>query len=415
MADALLILNAGSSSLKFAAFDASERLDLLLSGRIESLSTAPRFQAHDASGERLSEKQWGRGEALDHAAAAEFALAWLAREGMRDRRLVGAGHRVVHGGQRFTRPARIDAATLAELRSLSEIAPLHQPQSLAAIDAVREAHPDLPQVACFDTSFHRTQPAVAQRYAIPRRFTDAGVRGYGFHGLSYESIAGALREVDASAAAGRTIVAHLGAGASMCAMRDGRSVATTMGFTALDGLVMATRCGSIDPGVLLHLSRRERLGPDEIESLLYERSGLLGVSGVSGDMRTLLASDDPRAKDAVDLFVYRAARAIGSLAAALKGLDALVFTGGIGEHAAPVRAAVCRACAWLGVDLDEPANERGGPRISVPGARVGAWVIPTDEALMIARHTARELGLRGGERDVDATARRDGAGVARRR
>ncbi len=308
-----------------------------------------------------------------------------------DYRIVAAGHRVVHGGMKFTSPALIDSDTLSSLKSLISLAPLHQPHNLAAIEAVAQQAPGLPQVACFDTAFHRTQPSVAQAFALPRRFTDAGVLRYGFHGLSYEYIASVLPEVDAAAAAGRTLVAHLGNGASICAMKGCRSVASTMGFTALDGLPMGTRCGAIDPGVLLYLIEQHRLDARTLEHLLYHESGLLGVSGISSDMRTLLASSDPRAAEAVDLFIYRIGREIGSLAAALGGLDALVFTGGIGENAPTIRARVCREAAWLGVQFDEAANAEGGPRISLRGSPVSAWVVPTNEELIIALHTKRLL------------------------
>ena len=391
MTDALLILNAGSSSLKFSVFDARGDLELVLRGQVEAIGTSPRFRAFDPRGAPVGEKAWDEDRALRHVGAIDFLLSWCRSDGLRHHRVVAAGHRVVHGGPSFVRPVRIDAAVMARLEALVPLAPLHQPHSVAAIKAVAELVPGLPQVACFDTAFPRTQPALAQMFAIPRAYTEAGVRRYGFHGLSYEYIASALPALDPTAAAGKTIVAHLGNGASLCAMQAGRSVATTMGLSALDGLVMGTRCGSIDPGVLIYLSRREGMDMDEIQRLLHERSGMLGVSGISGDMRTLLASDDPRAKEAIDLFVYRAAREIGSLAAALGGLDAIVFTGGIGENAAPVRADICRACRWLGVETDDAMNDAGGPRIGRAGARVSAWVIPTNEELMIARHTAAML------------------------
>jgi acetate kinase len=299
---------------------------------------------------------------------------------------------VVHGGVKFTRPVRIDAVVLGELESLVPLAPLHQPHNLAAIRAVAQHAPQLPQVACFDTSFHRTQPALAQAFALPRPYAEQGVRRYGFHGLSYEYIASVLPDIDARAATGRTIVAHLGNGASLCALKTGQSVATTMGFTAVDGLVMGTRCGALDPGVLLFLMDQHGMDARALEELLYQQSGLLGVSGISSDMRTLLASADPRAAEAIELFVYRIGRELGSLTAALGGLDALVFTGGIGENAAAIRARVCRDAAWLGLELDQEANERGGPRLSRPDSRVAAWVVPTNEELMIAQHTRRLLG-----------------------
>jgi acetate kinase len=294
---------------------------------------------------------------------------------------------------KHARPVRLDAGTLAELEALIPLAPLHQPHNLEAIRALAAHAPQVPQVACFDTSFHRTQPAVAQAFALPGRYAEEGVHRYGFHGLSYEHIASVLPEMDSRAAAGRAVVAHLGNGASMCAMQGGRSVATTMSFTALDGLPMGTRCGAIDPGVLLYLMDQHGMDARALEQLLYHQSGLLGVSGISSDMRTLLESTDPRAIEALDLFVYRIGRELGSLAAALGGLDALVFTGGIGENAVAIRARVCHDAAWLGLELDEESNRRGGPRISRPESPVSVWVIPTNEELMIALHTRRVLRL----------------------
>jgi acetate kinase len=288
---------------------------------------------------------------------------------------------------------RIDDALLADLEALVPLAPLHQPHNLAAAKAVARRAPHLPQVACFDTAFHRTQPEVAQRFALPRRFTDEGVRRYGFHGLSYEYIASVLPAIDARAAAGRTIVAHLGNGASLCALSGGRSVATTLSFTPADGLMMGTRVGALDPGVILYLMSRHAMDAAALENLIYHESGLLGVSGLSSDMRELLASADPRAAEAIDLFVYRIGREIGALAAALAGLDALVFTGGIGENAAAIRARVCRDAAWLGLTLDDEANTSLQPRISRADSRVAAWVVPTNEELMIVNHTRRLLGL----------------------
>lgn len=391
MSESILVLNAGSSSLKFSVFGADGLSERLVRGQIDALATTPSFRALDTHGRTIDERTWGSGAAMTHRDATDFLLSWGRSQGLGGGRIIAAGHRVVHGGVKYGCPVRIDGAVLADLRALIPLAPLHQPHNLAAIDAVAALAPGLPQVACFDTAFHRGQPSIAQMFAIPRVYTERGVRRYGFHGLSYEYIAGVLSGVDAAAASGRTIVAHLGHGASLCAMRGGRSIATTMGFTAVDGLVMSTRCGAIDPGVLLYLAQSEGLSTDEIQRVLYEQSGLLGVSGISADMRTLLASTDPRADEAIALFAYRAGREIGSLAAALGGLEAVVFTGGIGENAAPIRAAICGAAAWLGVELDEAANLRAGPRISVAGSAVRAWVIPTNEELMIARHTARAL------------------------
>jgi acetate kinase len=391
MTDAILVLNAGSSSLKFSVFLDGERQVPLLRGQLERLLTEPRFVATDAGGNVVGQRDWAAGTSLGHQGAIEFLFAWGREEMLSEHHFVAAGHRVVHGGVMFSRPLRIDAKVLGALELLVPLAPLHQPHNLAAIRAVAQHVPRLPQVACFDTAFHRTQPAVAQAFALPRRYGEQGVRRYGFHGISYEYIASVLPDSDARAAGGRTVVAHLGNGSSMCALKAGQSVATTMGFTAVDGLVMGTRCGAMDPGVLLFLMDQHGMGGRALEELLYQQSGLLGVSGISSDMRTLLASADPRAAEAIDLFVYRVVRELGSLAAALGGLDAIVFTGGIGENAASIRARVCRAAAWLGVDLDEEANESGGPRLTRPDSRVAAWVIPTNEELMIAQHTRRVL------------------------
>jgi len=314
------------------------------------------------------------------------------REHLSGHRLVGIGHRVVHGGRDHVRPVRVDAAAIAALRRYVPLAPLHQPHNLEPIALLLERLPDVPQVACFDTAFHRTQPAVAQAFALPREFGERGVVRYGFHGLSYEYVASALPSHDERAARGRTVVLHLGNGASMCALAGGRSVASTMGFTAVDGLPMGTRSGNLDPGVVLYLMDELRMDARAIEDLIYRRSGLLGVSGISSDMRVLLASADPRAHEAIDLFVYRVGRELGSLAAALGGLDALVFTAGIGENSAALRARIVRDAAWLGVELDDAANESHAARISSGTSRTSAWVIPTNEELMIARHTRDLVG-----------------------
>ena len=390
MPDALLVLNAGSSSLKFSVFADPDRAEPLLRGSLDGLISQPRFVARD-DGSVIARHEWPAGTRLGHAGAIEYLFKWGRSGVLGEYRLNAVGHRVVHGGTHLTAPCLVDAAVLAQLDALIPLAPLHQPHNLAAIRAVAEMAPSMPQVACFDTAFHQTQPPVAQAFALPRRFADEGVRRYGFHGLSYEYVASVLRARHNGGANARTIVAHLGNGASLCAMRDGHSVATTMGFTALDGLVMGTRCGAIDPGVLLYLMERHGMRPRELQQLLYEQSGLLGVSGISSDVRTLLASDDAHAREALDLFVYRVGRELGSLAAALGGLDAVVFTGGIGEHAASIRARVCRDAAWLGLDLDEDMNARNAECISGPASRVKALVIPTNEELMIARHTRRVL------------------------
>lgn len=384
MADAILVLNAGSSSLKFSLFEVDTGAPVLVErGQLEGLATATHFEATASDGTLLAERSWYR--ALGHDGAMAHLLLHL-RESLSTHTLRAAGHRVVHGGTRYLQPARIDAAVLSYLETLIPLAPLHQPHNLAPIHALLAHSPQLPQVACFDTAFHRTLPDVEQAFALPTAITARGVRRYGFHGLSYEFIASALPHLDPEAAQGRTVVAHLGNGASMCAMRGGASIATTMGFTAVDGLMMGTRTGALDPGVMLYLMDEMKLDARALEKLIYKESGLLGVSGVSSDMRTLLASDEPRAALAIRLFCHRIARELGSLAATLHGIDALVFTGGIGEHAAPIRERVVAAADWLGITLDPEANARDGPLISAPGP-TRAWVIPTNEELMIARQT----------------------------
>jgi acetate kinase len=391
VADAIVVLNAGSSSLKFSVFVArGAGLELDVRGNIEEIERAPHFLAKDRDGQVRADKSWGEGSRLGHEGALDYLLGFITGELAGDR-LVGVGHRVVHGGAAYARPVRLDRSALAALEQLVPLAPLHQPHNLAPIRLLLERSADLPQVACFDTSFHHTNPELAQRFALPAELHDAGVRRYGFHGLSYEYVAAALPALDAKAAAGRAVVLHLGNGASMCALEAGRSVASTMGFTALDGLPMGTRCGSLDPGVMLYLMDERGMDARAIETLVYHRSGLLGVSGLSSDMRELLASAEPRARLAIDLYVYRIRRELGSLAAALGGLDAIVFTAGIGENAPAIRSRVCQDAAWLGVELDPEANDRGGPRISTAGSRVSAWAVPTNEELMIARHTRRLL------------------------
>jgi acetate kinase len=391
MADAILVLNAGSSSLKFSVFLDREPPDPLLRGQLEELFTQPRFVARDHYGNVIGQKEWPPDTRLGHDGAIDFLFTWGRGGALSGHRIVAAGHRVVHGGVKFTQPVLIDAEVLGALDALVPLAPLHQPHNVAAIRAIAARVADLPQVACFDTAFHSTQPAVARTFALPRRYTEEGVLRYGFHGLSYEYIASVLPGTDAKAAAGRTVVAHLGNGASMCAIKGGRSITSTMGFTAADGLVMGTRCGALDPGVMPYLMDRHGMNARALEKLIYNESGLLGLSGISSDMRTLLGSPDPRAAEALDLFVYRIGRELGSLTAALGGLDALVFTGGIGENAAAIRARVCRDAAWLGLELDTAANDSRGPRISRAASRVSAWVIPTNEELMIAQHTRRLL------------------------
>lgn len=386
--NAILVINAGSSSVKFSVFRKSgpESLEVTCHGQISGIGTAPRFEAKDVHGLPLADHRWGDGENPDQTTLSAFLILWV-EDHLEGARLVAAGHRVVHGGTRFVQPTRLTPAVLADLDTLVPLAPLHQPHNLAAIRALAKAHPDLPQVACFDTAFHSRKPEVAGRFAIPRELEEEGVHRYGFHGLSYEYIARRLPALDPELAKGCTVVCHLGSGASMCALRDGRSVDSTMGFTALDGLPMGTRCGAIDPGVLLYLMREKRMDVTDIERLLYHKSGLLGVSGISNDMRVLLDSSAPAAQDAVNLFVFRISREIGALAASMGGLDGLVFTAGIGERAAVIRAAVCERVAWLGLTLDPAANQSHGPRISAANSRLSAWVIPTDEERMIALHT----------------------------
>lgn len=390
MSDLILVLNAGSSSIKFALYDAVEDLRLRLKGQVEGIGIAARFSARDASGNSLGEQMWTNGVQPDHELATEFLMHWLRAE-VADGRLVGVGHRVVHGGTRFSVPARIDSDVADYLSRLITLAPLHQPHNLAPIRRIAQQPDAPPQVACFDTAFHRTRPELEQVLPLPREITDRGVRRYGFHGLSYEYIASRLPQIDPRAARGRTVVAHLGNGASLCGMLAGRSIATTMGFTALEGLMMGTRAGSIDPGVILYLFDTLHMNARDVSALLYKRSGLLGVSGMSSDMRVLSASESARAHEAIDLFAYRIVREIGSIAAALQGIDALVFTAGIGENAVLVREAVCRGCEWLGVEMDEEANSGSHLRISSASSSVAVWVIPTDEELMVARHTRQLL------------------------
>jgi acetate kinase len=403
MADAIAVLNAGSSSLKFSVFN--DLLELELRGQVEGLYTEPHFLAKDRGGRTLTEKRWGEGAKLGHAGALDHLMAYV-REHLAGDSLVGIGHRVVHGGMEYTQPVRVDAGVVEALEKFVPLAPLHQPHNLAPIRLLLERAPQLPQVACFDTSFHRSNPAIAQMFALPAALHAQGVRRYGFHGLSYEYVASMLPGLDARAAQGRTAVLHLGNGSSMCALLGGKSVASTMGFTAVEGLPMGTRCGSLDPGVILYLMDQRGMDARAIEKLIYHQSGLLGVSGISSDMRALLASGEPRAKLAVDLYLYRIRRELGSLAAALQGLDAIVFTAGIGENSAVLRERIARDAAWLGLELDDVANARGGPRISTAASRVSAWVVPTNEELMIARHTRALLGgaMPGWMRSADGIA-----------
>ncbi len=387
MNNGILALNAGSSSIKCSLFTSAKEensLTLVYRGGVESIGHHPRLFVNTAAGQTLADQRLSAG--LNYEETLGALLEWI--EGYEDGVTLRAiGHRVVHGGTLFSAPVLVDSAVIDQLEQLVPLAPLHQPHNLAAIRELARIRPGLAQVACFDTAFHSTQPAVAQAFALPHEITERGVKRYGFHGLSYEYIARVLPDVVGRAAEGRVVVAHLGNGASMCAMRNRASIATTMGFTALDGLPMGTRCGALDPGVILYLMSELHMDVDGVTDLLYQRSGLLGVSGESSDMQDLLASTSPRASAAIDLFVYRIGRELGSLVAALGGLNTLVFTAGIGEHAAPIRARVCQDAQWLGVQLDEGANSKDGPKISAASSAVSVWVIPTDEDAMIASHT----------------------------
>ncbi len=385
--ETLLIVNAGSSSVKFQIFGAprSGAPERLVKGQIDGIGTRPRLRAASHEGTPLIDQSYGPDEIRDVPAAIAAAGDWLRKT--QPFALIAVGHRVVHGGPHYDRPVVVDRDVLTELEQYCPLAPLHQPNNLAPIRALLERRPELPQVACFDTAFHRSHSALADRYAIPERFYREGVRRYGFHGLSYEYVAGRLREIASEVAKGRVIVAHLGSGASMCAIADGRSVDSTMGFTALDGLPMGTRPGQLDPGVLLYLFTEKGMSGKEVEDLLYRESGLKGLSGISNDMRELETSGAPGAALAIDYFVHRVGLNAGMLAAALGGLDAFVFTAGIGENSAMIRARVAEKLAWLGAAFDADANMARKALISRPESKVKLFVVPTDEELMIARHT----------------------------
>ena len=386
MTDRIAVINAGSSSIKFALFEQDTDQSLLFRGQLENIGVGPKLAVEDANGKKLVENEWQANE-LDHqsgtAAIFETVIGLLGGAPV-----AGVGHRVVHGGSNFTVPTPITREVVASLKTLCPLAPLHQPHNLAPIEAILRAAPHVPQVACFDTAFHQSQPALAQALALPREITDAGVRRYGFHGLSYEYVSARLRVVAPDYADKRIIIAHLGNGASLCAIDKGRSIATTMGFTAVEGLVMGTRCGSLDPGVLIYLMDEHKMDARALEGLIYKKSGLLGVSGMTSDMRTLRSSEDIRAQEAIDLFVYRIVREIGSLTAALGGLDGLVFTGGIGQRDTKTRREVVAGCGWLGASIDDQANADGEERIEASSSRLPIWVLPTDEERVIARHTA---------------------------
>ncbi len=383
------VINAGSSSYKFSLFEEMDdgRLERRTFGGIEGVgSDDPYFIARDSNRKILSQHTWGSN--LSSNALLEFLVDWIETH-LAPNRLNAVGHRMVHGGPDFLEPTLVTPEVLERLRRLIPLAPLHQPRVLNVIDTLSERYPDLCQIVCFDTSFHQTNPYISRLYGIPGHLTEKGIVRYGFHGLSFEYVINELQQIAPEEANGRTIIAHLGSGASMCGLINGRSIASTMGFSTLDGLVMGTRTGSLDPGVILYLLQHEKMGVSELETLLYNESGLLGVSGISSDMRDLLTTGNPASKTALDLFVYRVARETGSLVAACKGLDTFVFTAGIGERSPEIREAICKQIEWLGIEIDEEANQAGHMCISKPESRVSVWIIPTFEELMIARHGAR--------------------------
>ncbi|MQQ10478.1 acetate/propionate family kinase [Epibacterium sp. SM1979] len=394
MSDVVLVLNAGSSSIKFAVYPSGANAVPLIRGKVAGVGRDPVFSAIRADGTAIDMSMLTNIDvAADHETLVSLLLDWLEQH-RGDRRLVAVGHRVVHGGRGFSRPVVVDDAVLSQLEHLIQLAPLHQPHNLAAIRAISRLQPTLPQVACFDTSFHRTQDRLAQLFALPRDMSDEGILRYGFHGLSYECIASILPDHLGERAEGRVIVAHLGNGASMCAMKNRQSVATSMGFTALDGLLMGRRCGALDAGVVLYLMQSKGMNATEIETLLYRRSGLLGVSAISNNMRDLEQSDDPRAREAIELFCFRAASVLGGLVTALGGLDAIVFTAGIGENSAQVRRLICDRLVHLGVDLDPRCNDGNSLRISSVRSSVDVLVLPTDEEAVIANATNETVALR---------------------
>lgn len=392
MTDAILVLNAGSSSIKLQlfSFEASSKLQRRLKGQIEGVGVHPHLIARSAEGELVADENWPASEVAGIPQALDKLIVFL-RDQIGGNLPIAVGHRVVHGGPHFSAPTLIDDHVLERLEQLSPLAPLHQPNNLAPIRIIRQRHPNLPQVACFDTAFHRAHPEAADRYALPDRFYVEGIRRYGFHGLSYEYIAARLKEIDPALAKGRVIVAHLGSGASMCAMVSGQSVESTMGFTALDGLPMGTRPGQLDPGIVLYLLREEQMAADEIERLFYHECGLKGLSGISNDIRELLASRDPRARMALEYFVYRIALSAGMLAAAMGGIDGFAFTAGVGENAPAIRQAVAEKLSWLGLEIDFRANAANAAKLSASASRMACYIIPTDEERMIAQHTLHAL------------------------
>ncbi len=404
MSETILVVNAGSSSIKFQLFavDPEDHLERLLKGQIEGVGVKPHLVARGMGGEALVDETWQAAEVKDVPAALDKVVGFLrAHIGQLP---TAIGHRVVHGGPDYSAPTVITEAVLKRLDTFSPLAPLHQPNNLAPIRAVRARQPRLMQVACFDTAFHRGHPEIADRYALPESLYEEGVRRYGFHGLSYEYIADRLPDVAPDIAKGRVVVAHLGSGASMCAISAGKSVECTLGFTALDGLPMGTRPGQLDPGIVLYLMNEKGMSAKDVERFLYTECGLKGLSGISNDVRDLLDSQDPRAKRALDHFVYRIALSAGMLASAMGGIDGFVFTAGIGENAPRIREAVADRLAWLGLELDVEANAKGGPRISRQDSRIACYVIPTDEESMIARHTLHVLRTQGTELPKEKSA-----------
>jgi len=394
MNQCISVINAGSSSIKFSLYEKLEEdtLQLLFSGQVDGIGSAPRFKAKNAQNETIDEEIWENTPDNNHESLIIHLITWIRkRRQALNLELLAVGHRVVHGGQLYSGPQLVDEGVLNTLARFIPLAPLHQPHNLRSIRTVAKLNPETPQVACFDTAFHTTNPPEAQMFALPRWLSEEGVRRYGFHGLSYEYITRKLPDYDPLSARGSVVVAHLGSGASMCAIKGGKSIASTMGFSAMDGLPMGTRPGNIDPAVVLYLLQEKRMNTSEIEKLLYKQSGLLGVSEISNDMRDLHRSSDPRAREAISLFEYRIQRELGSLAAALGGLDALIFTAGIGENDPDLRANVCERAAWLGIRFDPEANRNQGPRISSKESPVSVWVIPTNEELMIASHTLQAV------------------------
>jgi acetate kinase len=386
MSEAIVVFNAGSTSLKFSVYAVAGPggLDLVNRGGVDGMQTDPRFVAQDAAGAKVAEHAWGKGQEIDHRTAMQFIIDWM-HKSITGVKVIGVGHRIVLGGKRYAKPVLIDKDVLDYLDSLTVMEPSHQAYELRGARAVAQDFPHLPQVASFDSSFHRTMPRVAQIYALPQEVLDAGAQHWGYHGISYDYISRQVPKYVPGAR--RVIAAHLGGGASLCAMLDGKSIETSMGFAGVSGLPMATRSGDVPPDLLFYLLRTKQFDDASLEEMLYKRSGLLGLSGISEDMRELQDSKDPRALLAIEYFVYSMTKMAGAYAAVLGGLDALVFTAGIGEHSAVVRAGLCRALAWLGITLDEAANAKNGPRISSADSRVSVWVIPTNEELMIAEHT----------------------------